>query len=181
MITSCDCQSIGRSLVHRSARAVVRTGSPTRYGPAMTTTEELLQREDAAWSAFVDAFGAVPEDRRSDEGVVPGWSMHDLVWHCGFWAGYVAEVLHKIARGEPTEDSQDWDAFNAIVVEDGRAMSWDEVIVRSEQNRVRVPRGARGVAHPHRRSGRRVHGRDVRALRGARRRDPRVQRRLNVS
>ena len=30
----------------------MRTGSPTRYGPAMTTTEELLQREDAAWSAF---------------------------------------------------------------------------------------------------------------------------------
>jgi hypothetical protein len=103
----------------------------------MTTTDELLQREDAAWSAFVDAFGAVPEDRRSDEGVVPGWSVHDLVWHCGFWAGYVAEVLHKIARGEPREDSQDWDAFNAIVIEDGRAMSWDEIIVRSEENRVR--------------------------------------------
>jgi hypothetical protein len=103
----------------------------------MTTTEELLQREDAAWSAFVDAFGAVPEARRSDEGVVPGWSVHDLVWHCGFWAGYVAEVLHRIARGEPTEDSQDWGAFNAIVVEDGRAMSWDEIIVRAEENRVR--------------------------------------------
>ena len=74
----------------------------------MTTTEELLQKEDAAWTTFVDAFSKVPEDRRSDEGVVPGWSTHDLVWHCGFWAGYVADVLRKIARGEPTEDSQDW-------------------------------------------------------------------------
>jgi hypothetical protein len=99
----------------------------------MTTTEELLQKEDAAWSAFVDAFGSVPEDRRSDEGVVPGWSVHDLVWHCGFWAG---DVLRKIARGEQTEDSQDWDAFNAVVIQDGRGMSWDEIIVRSEQNRV---------------------------------------------
>jgi Mycothiol maleylpyruvate isomerase N-terminal domain len=115
----------------------VRVGSPTRYGPTMTTTEELLQREDAAWSAFVDAFGAVPDDRRSDEGVVPGWSVHDLVWHCGFWAAYAAEVLHKIARGEPTEDPQDWNALDANVLEDGRAMSWDEVIVRSEENRVR--------------------------------------------
>ena len=102
----------------------------------MTTTEELLQKEDAAWSAFVDAFGSVPEDRRSDEGVVPGWSVHDLVWHCGFWAGYVADVLRKIARGEQTEDSQDWDAFSAVVIQDGRGMSWDEIIVRSEQNRV---------------------------------------------
>jgi hypothetical protein len=102
----------------------------------MTTTEELLQKEDAAWSAFVDAFGSVPEDRRSDEGVVPGWSVHDLVWHCGFWVGYVADVLRKVARGEQTEDSQDWDAFNAVVIQDGRGMSWDEIIVRSEQNRV---------------------------------------------
>jgi hypothetical protein len=103
----------------------------------MTTTEELLQREDAAWSAFVDAFGAVPEDRRSDEGVVPGWSVHDLVWHCGFWAGYAAEALHKIGRGEPNEDPQDWDALDTSVVEDGRGMSWDEIIVRAEENRVR--------------------------------------------
>jgi hypothetical protein len=102
----------------------------------MTTIEDLLQKEDAAWSAFVDAFSKVPEDRRSDEGVVPGWSVHDLVWHCGFWAGYVADVLRKIGRGEPTEESRDWDAFNTIVVQDGRGMSWDEVIVRSEQNRV---------------------------------------------
>lgn len=115
----------------------MRTGSPTRYGPAMTTTEELLQREDAAWSAFVDAFGAVPDDRRSEDGVVPGWSVHDLVWHCGFWTSYAAEVLHKIARGEPNEDPQDWNALDANVLEDGRAMSWDEVIVRSEENRVR--------------------------------------------
>src|SRR4051794_6272418 len=69
-------------------------------------------------------------------GLVPGWSVHDLVWHCGFWAGYVADVLRRIGRGEPSEDAQDWDAFNAIVIQDGRGMSWDDVIVRSEQNRV---------------------------------------------
>jgi hypothetical protein len=104
----------------------------------MATTEELLQHEDQAWSAFVDAFSTVPEDRRSEPGVVPGWSVHDMVWHCGYWAGYVADLLGKIARGESTQDSQDWDAVNALVVEDGRAMSWDEVIVASERNRVRV-------------------------------------------
>jgi len=59
-------------------------------------TEELLQREDQAWTAFVDAFAAVPDDRRDDEGVVPGWSTKDLVWHCGYWAGYVGEALEAI-------------------------------------------------------------------------------------
>ena len=104
----------------------------------MATKEELLQREDEAWSAFVDAFGSVPADRRSDPGVVPGWSVHDMVWHCGYWVGYVVDILGKIARGESTDDSQDWDAVNASVTEEGRTMSWDEIIVASEQNRVRV-------------------------------------------
>jgi hypothetical protein len=104
----------------------------------MTTHEELLSKEDEAWSRFVDAFSAVPDDARDVEGVVPGWSTKDLVWHCGYWAGYVADVLEKIARGESTDDSRDWDAFNAIVIEEGRAMRWDEIVVRSEQNRVRT-------------------------------------------
>ncbi len=104
----------------------------------MATKEELLQHEDEAWSAFVDAFGSVPADRRSDPGVVPGWSVHDMVWHCGYWVGYVVDILGKIARGESTDDSQDWDAINARVTEEGRTMSWDEVVVASEQNRVRV-------------------------------------------
>jgi hypothetical protein len=47
-------------------------------------TEELLEREDQAWLAFVDAFAAVPEDQRDQQGVVPGWSTQDLVWHCGY-------------------------------------------------------------------------------------------------
>jgi Mycothiol maleylpyruvate isomerase N-terminal domain len=104
----------------------------------MATKEELLQREDEAWAAFVDAFGSVPADRRSQPGVVPGWSVHDVVWHCGYWAGYAADILGKIARGESTEGSQDWDALDTMVVEDGRAMSWDEIVIESERNRVRV-------------------------------------------
>lgn len=111
----------------------------------METIEELLRHEDHAWSAFVDAFGAVPEDRRDESGVVPGWSVHDMVWHCGYWAGFVADVLGKIARGEST-DEQDWDAVNAMVVEDGRGMSWDEIIVASEQNRVRAREALQAMA-----------------------------------
>ena len=104
----------------------------------MTTHEELLAREDESWSEFVDAFDSISEDARDIEGVVPGWSTKDLVWHCGYWAGFVADVLDKIGRDEPTDDDQDWDAFNAIVIQEGRAMHWDEIIVRSEQNRVRA-------------------------------------------
>lgn len=104
----------------------------------MTTREELLLQEDESWMEFVDAFDAISEDSRDVQGVVPGWSTKDLVWHCGYWAGFVANVLEKIARGESVEDDQDWDALNALVIEEGRGMSWDEIIVRSEQNRGRA-------------------------------------------
>jgi hypothetical protein len=100
-------------------------------------TEELLQREDQAWIAFVDAFAAVPDDRRDDEGVVPGWSTKDLVWHCGYWAGYVGDALDRIGRGEKLEE-QNWDAMNDAVIEEGRGMAWDEIIVQSEHNRERA-------------------------------------------
>ena len=100
-------------------------------------THELLSREDRSWGAFVDAFAAVPEARRRDEGVVPGWSVHDLVWHCGYWAGYVADLLERAAAGGSTPD-QDWDALNDLVIEEGRSLTWDEIIVRSEAHRVRL-------------------------------------------
>jgi hypothetical protein len=107
----------------------------------MLTKEELLAREDESWGEFVDAFDSISEDSRDVEGVVPGWSTKDLVWHCGYWAGFVAEVLEKIGRGESTDDDQDWDAYNEQVIKEGRAMTWDDIVTRSEQNRVRC-RGA---------------------------------------
>ena len=101
--------------------------------------EELLKREDEAWHEFVDAFAAVPLDRRAVEGVVPGWSIHDLVWHCAYWAGYASDVLERIQRGEPEgDDREDDDAWVAEILTAGRGMSWEAVILQAEQNRERA-------------------------------------------
>ena len=43
--------------------------------------DELLEREHASWSALEAAVGRVPADRRAVDGVVPGWSVKDLLWH----------------------------------------------------------------------------------------------------
>jgi Mycothiol maleylpyruvate isomerase N-terminal domain len=104
----------------------------------MTTHEELLQKEDAAWSAFVDAFAAVPEDRRDKGDVVPGWNVKDIVWHCGYWAGSVVSALEKIGRGEASVEDPDVDASNALVTDEGRSLTWDQIVVQSEQNRGRA-------------------------------------------
>ncbi len=69
--------------------------------------DELLQREARAWDALEAAVARVPDDRRAEEGVVPGWSTKDLVWHCGYWAGWAGgksrgdgrrHVRRRIAR-----------------------------------------------------------------------------------
>lgn len=97
--------------------------------------EELLKREDEAWLESVEVFAALPPGRREVEGVVPGWSAHDLVWHCAFWAGYAGDVLERLQRGEPAEVE---DVSEAEILTAGRGMGWDEIIMQAEQNRERA-------------------------------------------
>jgi len=107
--------------------------------------DELLQREDSSWSAFVDAFAPMPDDRREEDGVVPGWSVKDLVWHCGYWADFVGDLLERMAAGQPEPPDQDWDEVNRMVTEDGKRLPWDEVIVAAERGRDRARSALRAM------------------------------------
>ena len=98
--------------------------------------DELLKREDEAWLEFAHTIAAVPLDRREVEGVVPGWSTHDLVWLCAFWADYAGDMLERIRGGDP--DPDDFDGPETEILATGRGMSWDEVVLRAEQGRERV-------------------------------------------
>jgi hypothetical protein len=99
----------------------------------------MLQREEASWMGFREAIDATPAERRTIEGVVPGWSTHDLVWHCAYWTGWASDVLERLLRGEPEPDEpEDDDAWTAEILAEGRAMGWDEAIRRAEGNRSRV-------------------------------------------
>jgi hypothetical protein len=97
---------------------------------------EMLEREDEAWRGFEEAIAAVPGDRRTDEGVVPGWSTQDLLWHCAFWANYTAEVLDRIRAGDPDPDTIE-DTQEDIIAQ-GRGMSWEECLARAGRARERV-------------------------------------------
>ena len=102
--------------------------------------EELLDREASSWGALLAAVARVPEDRRTDPGVVPGWSVADLVWHCGYWADDAARRIGSIAAGtpEPEEPEAVWQRTNDEVAEQSKAMSWEEVVARSEAARDRI-------------------------------------------
>ena len=98
--------------------------------------DALLTREDDAWHAFSAVFDAVAPERRPVEGVVPGWSTHDLVWHCAFWADYAGQMLERIRGGDL--DPDDFDGPESEILEAGRALTWDDVLKRADQARARV-------------------------------------------
>ena len=100
--------------------------------------EEMLRREDEAWRGFAAAAGSVAPDRRDVEGVVPGWSVHDLVWHVGYWAGYAADVIERDRAGETDLEPAGSQLDDAAILAAGRGMRWDEVVARAAQSHDRV-------------------------------------------
>jgi DinB superfamily len=102
--------------------------------------QQLLDREASSWEALMGAVDRVPEARRTEPGVVPGWSVADLVWHCGYWVDDAARRIELIAAGtpEPEEPEAVWQKTNDEVAEQSKAMSWDEVVGRSEAARERI-------------------------------------------
>jgi hypothetical protein len=104
---------------------------------------ELLEREASSWESLMAAVARVPEARRTEPGAVPGWSVADLVWHCGYWVDDAARRIELIAAGtpEPDEPESVWQKTNDEVAEESKAMAWDEIVSRSEAARERV-RGA---------------------------------------
>jgi hypothetical protein len=102
--------------------------------------QQLLDREASSWDALMAAVDRVPEARRTELGVVPGWSIADLVWHCGYWVDDAARRIELIAAGrpEPEEPEAVWQKTNDLVAEQSKAMSWDEVVGRSEAARERI-------------------------------------------
>lgn len=93
--------------------------------------DELLEREHASWRALEAAVGRVPADRRAVDGVVPGWSVKDLLWHCAYWAGFCADTIEARAAGDLSDpwehDDVYWDAENDRVAQESKAMTWEAV------------------------------------------------------
>ena len=97
----------------------------------MASREELLRQEEAAWAEFVAEVGRVPEQRRGADGVVPGWSVTDLVFHNGKWAGVAAVKLEAIgASGSAGEGDPDevWRGANDRWAEESKSLSYEEAM-----------------------------------------------------
>ena len=107
----------------------------------ITDRDELLKREEAAWAEFVAEVNRVPEHRRGDGGVVPGWSVNDLVFHNGRWAGVAAEKLGALATsGSAGEDEPDdvWEGKNELWAAESKSMLYQEAMARALEDRERA-------------------------------------------
>lgn len=105
--------------------------------------DELLRREEENWRSFEVAVAAVPAERRTEAGVVPGWSVRDLVWHCARWSDHVGSVLTGIAAGTYVDEEHPdafFDDLNARWAEEAKGVDWDTVATEmiAARNRARA-------------------------------------------
>lgn len=96
------------------------------------SAQEFLEREAASWDAFEAQVDRVAAEQREVPGVVEGWSLKDVVWHCAYWARFSAD--HLVMEGDgPHADpfdaltAEEADRENAAIAEASSAMSWDDV------------------------------------------------------
>lgn len=90
--------------------------------------DALLRQEEAGWDALMAAVQRVPGEHRSEPGVVPGWSVKDLLWHCGRWAAWVSEPLARVQDGSYVADrSYPWEQMNQDWADESKPLDWDDV------------------------------------------------------
>jgi uncharacterized damage-inducible protein DinB len=87
-------------------------------------------READAWASFRAAIERIPRERWEEPGVLPGWSVKDLLWHVAGWLDSCVRTLDGIRDGrfEPAEwTDEQTDARNAELAEQAREMDVDAV------------------------------------------------------
>ncbi|MGH9174322.1 MAG: DinB family protein [Vicinamibacterales bacterium] len=104
--------------------------------------QQLLQRLDAAWTAFTDAYAGLPDARMTEPGVTGGWSIKDILAHITIWEEEALKHLpHVIAGDTPPRYSVTYggiDAFNDLMVERRRALPLSDVLRQLDETHQRL-------------------------------------------
>jgi hypothetical protein len=103
--------------------------------------DELLRRESEAWDALLSAAESVPAELRTVPGVVPGWSVTDLVFHSGKWAELAGTHLEQKAAGTFVDEDQPeavWQAMNAAWADESKSLTWEQAVATAEAGRMKA-------------------------------------------
>jgi uncharacterized damage-inducible protein DinB len=89
---------------------------------------EQAAREAESWAAFAGALERIPRERWEEEGILPGWSVKELLWHMAGWLQKCARNLERFARGEDEPASeQSVDERNEELAAQAHGMTIDAV------------------------------------------------------
>jgi Mycothiol maleylpyruvate isomerase N-terminal domain len=105
----------------------------------MGIREEYAAKEAASWEALLAQIARLTPEQQETEGVVPGWSTKDLLWHCAYWTNDVVQQLPTLMDGtfvDPFEaDDTLGDRMNTEIAEASKAMTAEEAMARSLEAR----------------------------------------------
>lgn len=91
---------------------------------------EHAEREAHVWADFERLLSMIPRERWEMEGVLPDWTVKEMLWHVAGWLDECATHLEQIEAGaleDPDEGEDDTDDRNAAFAEAARGMRVDEV------------------------------------------------------
>jgi hypothetical protein len=95
--------------------------------------------EASAWEALRAATDRIPRERWSEEGVLPGWTVSDLLWHVAGWIDRCSDALAALRAGAEPQDVSDGevDELNAGFAAQARAMDtgaiWSGLVAARER------------------------------------------------
>jgi hypothetical protein len=78
----------------------------------MDKRNELLRKEDQAWERLSALIHEVPEERMTEPGVTPIWSVKDLMAHLACWMAEATHQFERVHFGTYERSSLDLDAIN---------------------------------------------------------------------
>jgi len=116
----------------------------------MADAQDLLAREDQAWTRMWAAVERVPVGDRTKEGVIGDWSVQDTVWHCVHWTDFCGEHLEIMRNGtwsDPFASGSDeyWDGVNQDIADAAKALTWEAVVSGATAARARVRTAIAGL------------------------------------
>lgn len=89
---------------------------------------EQAKLEADSWASFESALEAIPRASWEDAGVLPGWSVKELLWHMAGWLQKCARRLEEMRTGQEAERTgQTVDERNDELASQARTMTVDAV------------------------------------------------------
>jgi hypothetical protein len=103
---------------------------------------QLLQRLDAAWVNFQNAYAGLSHNEMTAPGVVEDWSVKDVIAHVTTWEEEALHHLPTILAGQRTPRYSvaygGIDAFNAEMTAKKRALSLPEILAQRDDTHRRL-------------------------------------------